>query len=113
MTVNISLFNIHSRLKLSLRQVWLISGALSVRRIFSLVRCNVPAVIDSVAIATTVSNLGELDNNNYYYSVPQFVAISNARTCMYVARRRYLTAPSVQKRYHWMNVSRTGQLRMS
>ena len=40
-------------------QAWLISDALSVRRIFSLVRCNVLAVIDSVAIATTVSNLGE------------------------------------------------------
>ena len=35
--------------------------------------------------------------------------------CMYVhvARRRYLTAPSVQKRYHWMNVSKIRQLRMS
>ena len=52
-------------LRLSLRQAWLISDALSVRRIFSPVRCSVLAVIDSAAIATTVSNLGELLNNNY------------------------------------------------
>ena len=42
-----------------LRPAWLISGVLNVRLIFSAVQCSVLAVIDSAAIATTVSNPGE------------------------------------------------------
>ena len=45
-----------------MRYAWPISGVLkfNVHLIFSLVRCSVLAEIDSAAIATTVSNLGEL-----------------------------------------------------
>ena len=59
--------------RLGVRQAWLISGtdALRVRRIFSTVRYNVLAVIDSAAVATTVSNPGELlklEVNDYRYA---------------------------------------------
>ena len=50
----------------TLRQAWLISGALNVRRIFSAVQYNVLAVIDSVAIAIIVSNPGEWIEFNQY-----------------------------------------------
>ena len=105
----------HPEAKKCSLQSWLICGALIVRRIFSTVRCNVLAEIDSVLIATTVSNLGELllDINMQYQ--PRAVYTSHALTanCMYVAKRWTLTVPSVQKRYYWMSVSRIRQLRMN
>ena len=89
MSIAVPGYTIHT---ISIRQAWLLSGALNVCRVFSAVRCSVLAVIDFAAIAITVSNPGE-----WRCTV---TSTSHALTCMYVARRRYLTARNVQKRYH-------------